>query len=114
MRKQVVLYPRVSSTKQLDNDSLPTQRRQMERFANREDYDVVRIFEDRGKSAKTTNRPALQEMLTWVSEHPGELYAVLVHDFSRAARNVEDHLAIRATLRSQRVAFDQRHATDHR
>ena len=103
MRKKVVLYPRVSSTKQLDNDSLPTQRRQMERFANREDYDVVRIFEDRGKSAKTTNRPALQEMLRWIADRPGEIYAVLVLDFNRAARNVQDHLSIRSTLASQHV-----------
>ena len=103
MRKKVVLYPRVSSRKQLGNDSLPTQRREMERFADREGYEVVRIFEERGKSAKTTDRQALQEMLHWLSDNPGEIYAVLVHDFKRAARDVEDHLAIRATLKSQQV-----------
>ena len=102
-RKKVVLYPRVSSPKQLSNDSLPTQRREMERFADREGFEVARIFEDGGKSAKTTNRPALQDMLRWISEHPGEIYAVLVFDFKRAARNVEDHLSIRATLTKQRV-----------
>ena len=103
MRKKVVLYPRVSSLKQLSNDSLPTQRREMERFADREGYEVVRVFEERGKSAKTTGRQALQELLRWVSDHPGEIYAVLVYDFKRAARDVEDHLAIRATLKSQQV-----------
>ena len=103
VRKKVVLYPRVSSRKQLSNDSLPTQRREMERFADREGLEVARIFEDGGKSAKTTNRPALQDMLRWLSEHPGEIYAVLVLDFNRAARNVQDHLAIRATLAKQRV-----------
>ena len=59
MRKKVVLYPRVSSLKQLGNDSLPTQRREMERFADREGYEVVRTFEERGKSARTTDRQAL-------------------------------------------------------
>ncbi len=103
MRKKVVLYPRVSSLKQLSNDSLPTQRREMERFADREGYEVVRTFEERGKSAKTTDRQALNEMLRWVSDNPSEIYAVLVHDFKRAARDVEDHLAIRATLKSQQV-----------
>ena len=98
MRKKVVLYPRVSSRKQLDNASLPTQRREMERFAEREGCEVARIFEDRGKSAKTTERPALQQMLRWISDRPGEIYAVLVYDFNRAARNLADHLAIRATL----------------
>ena len=103
MRNKVVLYPRVSSLKQLSNDSLPTQRREMERFADQEGYEVVRTFEERGQSAKTTDRRALQEMLRFVSDHPGEIYAVLVHDFKRAARDVEDHLAIRATLNSQQV-----------
>ena len=105
MRRNVILYPRVSSSKQLDNYSLPTQRREMERFAEREGYKVVKVFEDRGKSAKTTDRPALQEMFRWVSDHPGEIHAVLVYDFKRAARNVEDHLAIRATLKSHHVGL---------
>ena len=103
MRKKVVLYPRVSSLKQLGNDSLPTQRREMRRFADQEGYEVVRIFEERGRSAKTTDRQALQEMLRWISDHPGEIHAVLVHDFKRAARSVEDHFAIRTKLKRERV-----------
>jgi len=105
MLKKVVLYPRVSSSKQLDNDSLPTQRREMERFAAREGYEVVRVFEDRGKSAKNTARPALQEMLRWISDRPGEIHAVLVHDFKRFARRSEDHWATRAILKSYRVGL---------
>ena len=103
MRKKVVLYPRVSSLKQLDNDSLPTQIREMERFAEREGYEVARIFEDRGQSAKTIDRPALQEMLRWLRDHPGEIHAVLVYAFDRAARNLEGHLALRAALAREGV-----------
>ncbi len=58
MRKKFVLYPRVSSRKQLDNASLPTQRLEMERFVDQKGGEVARTFEDRGKSAKTTARPA--------------------------------------------------------
>ena len=101
--RKVVLYPRVSSLKQLDNDSLSTQRREMQRVAMRDGYEVVRVFEDRGRSAKTTDRPALQEMLTWISGHPGEIYAILVYAFDRAARNLEDHLALRSSLNRQGV-----------
>ena len=101
--KKVVLYPRVSSQKQLSNDSLPTQRREMERFADEQEYEVVRTFEEAGRSAKNTNRPALQDMLRWISDHPGEIYAVLVLTYDRAARSVQDHLAIRAMLASQNV-----------
>ena len=75
----------------------------MARFAEREGYEVARVFEDRGRSAKTTDRPALQEMLTWISDHPGEIYAILVYSFDRAARNLEDHLALRSELGRQGV-----------
>ena len=102
-QEKVVLYPRVSSQKQLGNDSLPTQRREMERFADQKGYEIVQIFEEGGRSAKDTNRPALQDMLRWISDHPGEIYAVLVLNYDRAARNVQDHLAIRAMLASQKV-----------
>ena len=96
-----MLYPRVSSLKQVSNDSLATQRRVMQRFAEQHGYEVVRIFEDRGKSAKTANRPALREMLDWISEQGGKIYAVLVLDYNRAAKNVQDHFAIRAMRKTQ-------------
>ena len=102
-RKKVVLYPRVSSQKQLDNDSLPTQVKEMRRWAERERYEVVGVFEERGKSAKTTDRPALQKMLSWIKAHPGEVDAVLVYDFKRLARKTADHLAIRARLDRSKV-----------
>ena len=103
MRKRVALYPRVSSQKQLGNDSLSTQLKEMRRWAEREDCQVVRVFEEGGRSAKTTDRPALQEMLGWLSKNPGRIDAVLVYDYSRAARSVEGHVEIRAVLRAQKV-----------
>lgn len=103
--RRVVLYPRVSSQKQLDNASLPTQLKEMRRWAQREGCEVVGVFEDRGRSAKTTNRPALQEMLRWIADHPRGADAVLVYDFSRLARKIEDHLAICGTLASHKVAL---------
>ena len=101
--QKVVLYARVSSKKQLSNASLPTQLTEMRRWAVREGYEVARVFEERGKSAKTANRPALQDMLRWIAAHPGEIVAVLVYDFNRIARNAIDHLTIRATLKSRKV-----------
>ena len=102
-RKKVVLYPRVSSSKQVDNDSLATQRTAMQQWAKREGYEVAAVFEDMGRSAKNNSRPALQDMLNWIEKRPGEIFAVLVYDFSRAARTREGHYVIRATLTAQRV-----------
>ena len=52
--KRVVLYPRVSSSKQVDNDSLATQRTVMQRWAKREGYAVAAVFEDKGARPRTT------------------------------------------------------------
>ena len=71
----------------------------MRRWAASQGYEVARVFEERGESAKTTSRPALQEMLRWIATHRGEIAAVLVYDFNRIARNTYDHLTISATLR---------------
>ena len=101
--RKVVLYPRVSSKKQLRNDSLPTQLKEMRRWAASQGYEVARVFEERGESAKTTSRPALQEMLRWIATHRGEIAAVLVYDFNRIARNTYDHLTISATLRCHKA-----------
>ena len=44
--RKVVLYPRVSSKKQLRNDSLPTQLKEMRRWAASQGYEVARVFEE--------------------------------------------------------------------
>ncbi len=77
---RVVIYSRVSSKDQLGNNSLPTQREAMTRHAEREGYEIVRAFEERGKSGKTLNRPKLQEMLSFVEVHPGRIDAVLCYE----------------------------------
>lgn len=53
-----------------------------------------KVFEEK-VSAKTKNRPKLQEMLNYIREGDG----VVVHDISRLARNLEDlHSLIREII----------------
>mgnify|MGYP002508413183 CR=1 FL=1 len=65
-----------------------------------EKLDVEKIFVDK-LSGKDTNRPALQEMLSYVRE--GDV--VIVESFSRLARNTKDLLDITDKLTEKKVDF---------
>lgn len=95
--KQAVIYSRVSTEEQAQDDrySLSVQKRICQEYAKREDLKVIKIFEDPGKSATNTNRPALRAMQEYIEDNKN-VYAVLVQDTDRLARNTLDHLTIRA------------------
>ena len=57
--KKCVLYPRVSTEMQVDGFSLDGQKNSLKRFADREEMEIVNIYEDAGKSGKSIDgRPA--------------------------------------------------------
>ncbi len=93
-----VLYLRVSSKKQMDTaididpegNSIATQREIGTKKANSLNATVVKEFIEPGISASTIEkRPAFQEMLTYLREHP-EIKYVIVYARSRAFRNYID------------------------
>ena len=51
--KKCVLYPRVSTEMQVDGYSLEGQKNSLKRFADREEMEIVDIYEDAGKSGKS-------------------------------------------------------------
>ena len=62
--KKCVLYPRVSTEMQVDGFSLDGQKNNLKRFADREEMEIVNIYEDAGKSGKSIEgRPAFKQML---------------------------------------------------
>jgi predicted site-specific integrase-resolvase len=60
---RAVVYIRVSTSEQVENFSLDTQERACREYCDREELDVDRVFREEGESAKTANRPKLQELL---------------------------------------------------
>ena len=62
--KNAVIYYRVSTADQVDGFSLDNQKEACQRYADDKGFNVVKLFSDEGESAKTTNRPELQAMLT--------------------------------------------------
>ena len=90
--KKCVLYPRVSTEMQVVGFSLDGQKSNLRRFADREEMEIVNIYEDAGKSGKSIEgRPAFKQMLFDI-ENGLEIDYVLVYKLSRFGRNAADIL----------------------
>ena len=90
--KKCVLYPRVSTEMQVDGFSLDGQKSNLRRFADREEMEILNIYEDAGKSGKSIEgRPAFKQMLFDI-ENGLEIDYVLVYKLSRFGRNAADIL----------------------
>jgi site-specific DNA recombinase len=91
-----VLYLRVSSAGQVNKGfdpegySIPSQREACERHAQGLGAEVIAQYVEPGKTGTSTNRPALQKMLTELAELRPTY--VIVYDLSRIARNDFDAL----------------------
>jgi site-specific DNA recombinase len=90
--KRCVLYPRVSTEMQVDGFSLDGQKNSLKRFADKEEMEIVNIYEDAGKSGKSIEgRPAFKQMLSDI-ENSLDIDYVLVYKLSRFGRNAADIL----------------------
>ena len=101
---RVAIYIRVSTTHQIDKDSLPMQRQDLIAYAklmlNTDDYV---IFEDAGYSGKTTDRPKFQEMMSQIRQ--GAFSHLLVWKIDRISRNLLDFATMYKELKDLGVVF---------
>lgn len=83
------IYIRVSTQEQADEGfSISAQKQRLMAFAQSQDWDVVGLYPDEGRSAKDTERPELQRMLTDIRN--GLIDVVLVYKLDRLTRSVLD------------------------
>ena len=86
---RAVGYFRVSTDKQVDHGvSLEAQRTKLEAYAALYDIELVAVIVDAGVSAKTLQRPGLQQALGMLRH--GEADALLVAKLDRLTRSVKD------------------------
>jgi site-specific DNA recombinase len=86
---RAVGYIRVSTDKQVDHGiSLEAQRTKLEAYAALYDIELVVVIVDAGVSAKTLQRPGLQQALGMLKK--GEADALLVAKLDRLTRSVKD------------------------
>jgi site-specific DNA recombinase len=97
--KNAVVYLRVSKEEQVDNFSLGTQEELCRKDAIRRGYNVIEVFREEGKSAKTiVGRPTLLTMLDYCRKNKKQLCAVFVYRLDRLSRKTQDYLTIRRKL----------------
>lgn len=99
-RPNAVVYVRVSSEEQVHNLSLDTQQQRTVAYCTRNNWPVVGVFRDEGKSAKTIQREEFQKMLRFCSDRANGVGYVVVNDLSRFSRNTADSLATSAYFAS--------------
>jgi len=101
---KTAIYIRVSTEDQAkEGYSLEVQREYLEDFAEREGYEVFKVYCDEGISAYSTRRAALQELLADAKAKKFSL--VLVHKIDRFSRKLKDLLMLVDELSSYGVAF---------
>lgn len=87
---KAVAYLRVSTNGQvIDGVSLDMQRAKVEAWASLNDATLLAVFTDEGLSAKSANRPGLQQALAFAKQHR---VALVVYSLSRLSRSTRDTL----------------------
>ena len=103
-RKRAALYVRVSTLYQVDKDSLPFQKQELENYCKYvlgiEEFEV---FEDAGYSGKNTDRPAFQRMMKKVRKR--EFTHVCVWKIDRISRNLLDFASMYEELKKNKITF---------
>lgn len=97
--KKALIYTRVSSEEQVENFSLGTQEEICKREASRRGYEIIEVFREEGRSAKTIiGRPELLKMLEYCQKNKKLIQAIFIYRIDRLSRQTQDYLAIRKKL----------------
>jgi DNA invertase Pin-like site-specific DNA recombinase len=98
-----IIYCRVSSKEQVEGTSLESQELACREHASRNQIEVLRVFVEKGESAKFADRTQLLELMEFCRDRKHGVTNLLVWKVDRLARNVGDHFNIKAILLKQGV-----------
>ena len=91
MSQNALIYTRVSTKEQAEGGySLSNQDKECKKFAIDNNYSILNIYEERGESAKTTDRTELQNLMRYCSQNKKKIDVLIVWKLDRLARNMED------------------------
>lgn len=98
-----IIYCRVSSKEQVEGTSLESQELACREYAHRNQIEVLRVFVEKGESAKFADRTQLLGLMEFCRDRRNGVTSLLVWKVDRLARNVGDHFNIKAILLKQGV-----------
>ncbi|MCX5711922.1 MAG: recombinase family protein [Candidatus Omnitrophica bacterium] len=83
-------YVRVSTTQQIDRDSLRTQEERLRQYCKAQDFELYKNkpYKDEGISGKDTKRPAFEEMMKDIEA--GRIGVLIVTRLDRITRSLKD------------------------
>ena len=83
-------YCRVSSDAQLENYSIPQQKKAIENYCTAKGWELIRVYIDGGYTGANMERPELQEMISNLDNYD----LVLVYKLDRLSRKQKDTLTL--------------------
>ena len=91
-------YLRVSSREQVEGYSIPAQREACLRLISDNGWSLAEEFCDSGESARTSGSASIPSHASSPCGYP-TITVLVLHKLDRLARNLEDHVSVRAELR---------------
>ena len=82
------IYVRVSTTQQIDRESLQTQEERLRQYCKIHGYNVYKVYREEGVSAKDIKRPKLEELINDIKNK--KIQVVLVVKLDRITRSLKD------------------------
>ncbi len=105
-RKKAVAYVRISSERQVNNESPATQAQAIQHYADLNNIEIVKWYEDIAKSGKNAEREGLQELLKYCLKHKGEIDYWIVYNMRRASRDIDTYSSeVRLVLKARGVTI---------
>lgn len=102
--KNCVIYTRVSTKEQADNNmSLETQKRMCEMYCKANGLNILGHFGGTYESAKTDERKAFTNMLTFVKKSKEKISQIIVSSVDRFSRSGSNAIYIKEQLKEQGV-----------
>lgn len=96
--KKAVGYLRISSLRQVNNESIETQKQTIQTYADNNGIDIVKWYNDEAVSAKNTDRTELKNLIKYVQAHKGTIDYVVVYKMNRASRDMGSYSELRLLL----------------
>ena len=91
---KAIIYCRVSTKEQAERFSLSAQEKTCRQYAERNGYDVTKVFVEKGESAKTIDRTELNQLIQFASKNHKNIDALIVSQIDRLSREPIDYFKL--------------------
>lgn len=85
---KTAVYVRVSTTQQIDRESLQTQEERLRQYCKIHSHSIYKVYREEGVSAKDIKRPKLEELMQDIENK--KIQVVLVAKLDRITRSLKD------------------------